>query len=273
MAALAICLVSCGDGSVIVHPTSKKISGPWGKYFEVVDRDYKIINNELSVEFKRIAEGSLKGEINYINVDLLDENGNVIASLEQDDVDNLLAIDVDETAYVKYNVKFSNTKGAVKIKISSKSESLSIAVDEDNVPSEDVSETEDKTIDVILPSALKGSVEVVKDAYHVKENSYGFPEITITFKLLKTVNTESLVSEYNQMWIVGEGQDEKGRVIKELMPNYNEWRTDDSEGREFKAFLEDEPGNTISMTFTGSKEGTDSETMKKVEKFKLKLTK
>ena len=271
MAALAICLVSCGDGSMIVHPTSKKISGPLGKYFEVVDRDYNIVDNELSVEFKRITEGSPKGEYNFINVDLLDENGNVIESLEKMDVDNLLAIDVNETAYIKYNVP--NAKRAVKIKFSSKSESLSIAVDGDNVLPETDSETEDKSIEVFLPSALKGSVEVVEDAYHVKKSSYGYPEITITFKLLKKVNTASLVSEYNQMWIVGEGQDEKGRVIKELMPNYNEWRTDDSDGREFKAFLEDEPGNTISMTFSGNKDGADSETMNKVEKFKLKLTK
>lgn len=263
MAALAICLVSCGDGSVIVHPTSKKISGSWGKYFEVVDRDYTIKDGSISLEFKRIAEGSLETDYNMIHVDLLDEKENLICSAEEF-LDNLVSIGVDETGYVKFYLPES--KGVAKIKVSSKSESLSVAVGE-------VSETEEKTIDIILPSALKGSVEVVEDAYHVKKSSYGYPEITITFKLLKKVNTASLVSEYNQMWIVGEGQDEKGRVIKELMPNYNEWRTDDSDGREFKAFLEDEPGNTISMTFSGNKDGADSETMNKVEKFKLKLTK
>ena len=57
------------------------------------------------------------------------------------------------------------------------------------------------------------------------------------------------------------------------MPNYNEWRSDDSE---FKTFLESEPGETINMTFTGSNAEESSESVsslcEKVNKFKLKIT-
>ena len=130
-------------------------------------------------------------------------------------------------------------------------------------------------IEAILPSNLKGKVEVT-DVSSVSVNSYGYPEIDVTFKLLSTVNTASMASEYGQLWIVGVGQDEQGRNVKELLPNYKEWRTDDSDGIEFKEFLEGEPGNTITMTFTGDNSDGDSDAVEeaigKVAKFQLKIT-
>lgn len=126
--------------------------------------------------------------------------------------------------------------------------------------------------DIILPSALRGSVSVVPGGMEVTKGKYGFPEISITFKLNKKVNTASLASAYGQLWIVGVGQDAQGRDVKELLPNYNEWRTDDSDGKDFKEFLEDSPGSTITMTFTGSDDGDVDAGIAKVKKFKLKLT-
>lgn len=124
---------------------------------------------------------------------------------------------------------------------------------------------------VILPSQLKGKVEVINAD---KEVSSGFPEVTITFKLLQKVNTAPFLSEYGQMWIVGAGQTASGVDVKSLMPNYNEWRSGDGDGGEFKAFLEGDPGDTITLSFSGSDEGGNVEAdLQEVEKFKLKLTK
>ncbi|MCH5306888.1 MAG: hypothetical protein J1E37_02325 [Prevotella sp.] len=126
--------------------------------------------------------------------------------------------------------------------------------------------------DVILPSQLKGKVEVINAEKGISK--YGSPAMSITFKLLSTVNTSSMLSEYGQMWIIGIGQTEKGVDVKELLPNYGEWRSGDSEGKEFKEFLESEPEETITMEFTGSKDDSQdvSSDLEKVKKFKLKIT-
>ncbi|MBR5102799.1 MAG: hypothetical protein IK092_06710, partial [Muribaculaceae bacterium] len=94
-----------------------------------------------------------------------------------------------------------------------------------------------KEVSVDLPSSLKGKVEVTKVS-RAYSGSYGYVTIDVTFKLLKKVNTAPFLSSYGQMWIVGDVRDASGAVVKGLMPNYNEWRTDDSDGSEFKQFLE-----------------------------------
>ena len=125
---------------------------------------------------------------------------------------------------------------------------------------------------VLLPSQLKGKVEVISAEKSV--DSYGFPAMNITFKLLSKVNTSSMCSEYGQMWIVGVGQTENGVDVKELLPNYREWRSGDSDGKEIKGFLEGEPGETLTLEFTGSKESSSNveSDLEKVKKFKLKIT-
>lgn len=144
--------------------------------------------------------------------------------------------------------------------------------------------------DVILPSQLKGKVEVLNgenDCIPVEFSDNGYPEVTITFKLLEKVETAPLASSYGQLWIVGVGQDSAGRDVKDLLPNYGEWRTGDSDGSEFKSFLEGEPDETITLSFTGEnnvelfekdeakiqagREKTEA-AMAKVAKFKLKIT-
>ena len=127
---------------------------------------------------------------------------------------------------------------------------------------------------VILPSSLKGSVEVINgvDGFiPVFVGEYGYAEVHITFKLLKTVNTSPLCTPYGQMWLAGVPQDSAGRNISDLIPSYDEWRSQDSDGSEFKAFLESEPGETITMEFTGT-EATFNE-CKGIGRFKLFTTK
>lgn len=126
---------------------------------------------------------------------------------------------------------------------------------------------------VLLPSPLKGKVEVI--SAEKGTSSYGYPEMTITFKLLSKVNTRPLCSEGGQMWIYGVGETESGIAVKSLLPNYGEWRSHDSDGEEFKTFLEGDPDDTITMEFTGDKDGSSNvaEDLEKVKKFKLKLSK
>ncbi len=125
---------------------------------------------------------------------------------------------------------------------------------------------------VLLPSQLKGKVEVINAEKSVGD--YGYPSMTVTFKLLSKVNTSSMLSEYGQMWIVGIGQTENGIDVKQLLPNYGEWRSGDSDGKDFKDFLESDPGETITLEFTGDKDSSDdvSADLEKVKKFKLKIT-
>lgn len=151
--------------------------------------------------------------------------------------------------------------------------------------SEAAPEPEQSEIQAILPSQLQGKVEVVSvDDVSINEDAY--PTISITFKLLQTVNTAPLSSQYGQLWIVGVAQDANGRDITALLPNYKQWRTDDSDGTEFKEFLEGTTGSTITMHFTGDN-GLDplesdeskisaarqrvSEAAEQIAKFKLKL--
>ena len=129
-----------------------------------------------------------------------------------------------------------------------------------------------KAENILLPSELKGSVEVVPEddgTIPVDMDDHHFPKVSITFKLLKKVPTESMVSEYGQMWLVGKAQDEKGRNIDDLNPkdiSSREWRTEDSDGEQFKNFLEGEVGETITLDFTGERNmdvfETDEEKMK-----------
>lgn len=151
--------------------------------------------------------------------------------------------------------------------------------------SDDDSASQPAGIEAILPSNLQGKVEVVSvDGVSVDEHAY--PEISVTFKLLQTVNTAPLASQYGQLWIVGVAQDASGRDVSELLPSYKQWRSGDSDGSEFKQFLEDAPGNTITLYFTGDN-GLDplendadkidtekqrvSAAAEKVAKFKLKV--
>ena len=278
----ALIIASCGGkkggDSFEVSVDNTTIGGKLSSYFTLVDKTYKYkkgIVDEVNVELKCIEPlpENLKA---YIAVEVLDEDGNVISARKADawsfsDYDVLRQASSGQTVTIKIE-NHENVGEEIPAKIR-----LSSIVEEDDKSKgeskDEISEIEEvkPSLEVILPSSLKGKVEVAFCG-EVTESSYGYPEVEIGFKLLQTVNTSSLVSEYGQMWLVGVGQDENGRNVKELLPNYEEWRTGDSDGKEFKEFLESEPGETINLTFTGGKEGDVSEGIKKVAKFKLKIT-
>ena len=282
VALMALIIASCGGkkggDSFEVSVDNTTIGGKLSSYFTLVDKTYKYkkgIVDEVNVELQCIEPlpENLKA---YIAVEVLDEDGNVISARKADawffsDYDVLRQTSSGQTVTIKIE-NHENVGEEIPAKIR-----LSSIVEEDD---ESKGESKDEiskikevkpSLEVILPSSLKGKVEVAFCG-EVTESSYGYPEVEIGFKLLQTVNTSSLVSEYGQMWLVGVGQDKNGRNVKELLPNYEEWRTGDSDGKEFKEFLESEPGETINLTFTGGKEGDVSEGIKKVAKFKLKIT-
>lgn len=126
---------------------------------------------------------------------------------------------------------------------------------------------------IILPNQLKGKVEVLSAEKSI--TNYGYPAMTIQFKLLSKVNTAPLISEGGQMWIIGVGETESGSPVKSLLPNYGEWRSGDSDGEIFKNFLEGDPDDTITLEFKGDKsESTNvSADLEQVKKFRLRLKK
>lgn len=124
---LAICIAACSGGGKVV-PSSKKINGPLGKFFEVVERDYKITDGVINVEIKRIEDGGPKdaswSSRPTFTMELLDEDGDVISSVSTDVVftreqlEAVFALGIDETTSISFNV--GEAKEAAKFKISSK---------------------------------------------------------------------------------------------------------------------------------------------------------
>lgn len=129
MAVLAISLAACSGGGKL-KPASKKVNGQLGKFFEVVERDYKINGNELSVEFKRIAVGGPTGaswssEPTFM-VEIQDEDGNSVASehtnvvFNKEQLESVFSLGVNETASITLRFNEDKIKDAVKFKVSSK---------------------------------------------------------------------------------------------------------------------------------------------------------
>ncbi len=129
MAVFACSFIACGNGEK-VSPTSQKVNGPLGKFFEVVERDYKMSENELNVEFKRIADGGPKGASwssePTFSVELQDEDGNVLTSkrtdvvLDKEKLETIFSLGIDETASITFKFDEDKIKGASKFKVSSK---------------------------------------------------------------------------------------------------------------------------------------------------------
>lgn len=290
MAVLTVCLAACGSDSAI-KPTSKKINGPLGQFYEIVERDYGLNGGEMSIEFKRIAEGgptdaSWTTEPTF-TVELLDETGNVLSTdvtdvvFDSEGLEGVFSLAVGESTSITF--KFEKTKGAAKFKVSSKwdanekEESPLSSSTSDASPTEETEKSGLQPSDVILPSVLKGKVEVINGengCILIESGIGGIPHLSITFKLLKNVATKSFENPYGQVFVYGIPQDKSGRTVSEVMPNYGEWRPDDSDGSQFKDFLKGDVGGTITLTFSGTSpeydENCDNEKgCPKIAKFKL----
>ena len=305
-------LVSCssGVGSKEITATSTEFtSGDLAKYIEVVDQPSELLFDEkdgaiatqyirLKVTLRMTKDGlknvdardiNFTGLLSVATINLVDENGSKIQDLsikseELLKLQKLLTGSEGDTQEIVFEGEYHNGDDAPKwfeqaskftpyltADISTEGASSEVTESEETSESTEGASSFDLN-NVLLPSQLKGKVEVISAEKSV--DSYGFPSMNITFKLLSKVNTSSMCSEYGQMWIVGVGQTENGVDVKELLPNYREWRSDDSDGKEIKGFLEGEPGETLTLEFTGSKDSSSNveSDLEKVKKFKLKIT-
>lgn len=300
---LMMAATSCSSGSEtkMINPTSTEFSyGELAKYVTVVDQPAELTHSErdgnhyisLKVTFKLTKEG-FKGidaqDIHFYrlmsvaNVQLYDELGNEIHELDLNEGDvlklkKLLTGNVGDTVELSFSAgtwtidAYNWYKSATQFAPHGSGDPK--ANTSTNQSETDVSDGESDfgPENVILPSQLKGKVEVISAEKSVA--SYGYPAVSVTFKLLSKVSTSSMCSQYGQMWIIGVGQNENGVDVKELLPDYREWRSGDRDGSEFKQFLEGDPDDTITLEFTGDKENSDdvSADLNKVKKFKLKIT-
>lgn len=134
---------SSNNDSFSLSPSTTKISGPLGEYFEVVDREYTpggSIGSDLNIELKRIKEGlpepweegmayskysSDKGYKMEFTVEIRDENGNVLdkeTAYSSEEMEALANLGVDETATIRVNIITIDKKKASKFKVGSKFE-------------------------------------------------------------------------------------------------------------------------------------------------------
>jgi len=123
--ALVFGLCSCGGGGV-VKPVSEKVQGPLSEYFQVVSKDYKILDDgwgaTISVEIKRIKEGFPEPweagmEVGYsdgkfeplFTIELQDADGSVVSKdqcdivFDSDDLKEIAALGVDESATITFD--------------------------------------------------------------------------------------------------------------------------------------------------------------------------
>jgi len=312
-ALLLAMITSCssGVGPKEITPTCTEFtSGELAKYIEVVDQpsELTIVDRyiRLKVKLQMTKDGFKNVDARDINfggqlssehiaaIQLVDENGTTVGSTFDQSlfiryvdilkVQKLLTGSKGDTVEVVFEEEYSNHDYATEYfeqasqftPIYTNDISVERSSSDEEESNNAIEKSEESSSfelsNVLLPSQLKGKVEVINAEKSV--NSYGSPSMVITFKLLSKVNTSSMCSEYGQMWIIGIGQTENGVDVEELLPYYREWRSGDSDGKEFKEFLESEPDETITLEFTGdNKSNNDVESdLEKVKKFKLKIT-
>ena len=204
MAVLAISLTGCSAGGKLT-PTSKKVNGPLGKFFEVVERDYKMNDNELSVEFKRIAKGGPTGASwssePTFTVELQDEDGNSIASehtdvvFSKEQLESVFSLGIDETASITFKFDKDKTKEAVRFKVSSKwGEGDSDGSDD----SSEIGYSDDRTVD------LRGTVDKYPVTMHLEikgsqvKGTYYYDSKGPNAKLILLGSNEDDIMEINE---------------------------------------------------------------------------
>ncbi len=305
IAVLVVAVVSlsaCKKSNISMKPETTKVSGDLANCFEVVDEEVvvKLKDGKLDdlesvwrVKVKRTdAPLPFEEGMNFISYggystitpyclvgfglriegadgDVVQENKATEGGMGgpySDDVEGLLKLKPGEVGEIRWSVdkKCMDAKEPLKFKVSSAYE----LVGDSEGSKAQANASSIELEDVVLPSQLKDKVEVIKVS---KKVSNGFPHVAVTFKLLSTVNTKPLCGYTNQFWIVGFAQDEDGAPIDAL--GSGEWRSGDSRGDQFKEFLEGEPGETITLSFSGINPPNVSAELDKVKKFQLKITK
>ena len=123
IAAATIVLAACSGGDSM-SPTSEKIQGPLGEFFEVVTKDYKAKDGKVSVEIKRIkagfpepwkegmAVGYSDGQVEPgFTIEFQDADGNVVSKdktdivSDKDELNAIASLSVDESATITFDCK------------------------------------------------------------------------------------------------------------------------------------------------------------------------
>ncbi|MBE6240602.1 MAG: hypothetical protein E7115_03800 [Bacteroidales bacterium] len=243
-------------------------------YISIVDNEYALKKNadtlslELKIkltkenpEFKGLSIDQILLEDSYTVAVFLTDGTESITSMFIEDNDQVNAIktllqgNVGDELNLKFTEITPDAKQIIKKATSIEPYRVSQYIDLDTPEARRAKHPGYVLVEnVKLPKSISGSVELVanEDGYFpIYLDEYNYPSIDFTFKLLKSVNTAPLSSAYGQMWLNGVPQKSNGANVKDLIPSYDEWRSDDSDGRQFKNFLEGEVGETITMTFTG----------------------
>lgn len=151
LAMLALLLFSCNEKPKTLKPVSSRIEGPLADCFEVVERDYPIIGNQVNIEFTRVNDCQIESQI---VADFLDDAGNVIATSnvglnDDQEVKFLFANKVGESSTVAFAVdKGIPTKVRIGSLIPSEEdgESHEVANDTEVVPDETILEDLDAPV-------------------------------------------------------------------------------------------------------------------------------
>ncbi len=124
---------------------------------------------------------------------------------------------------------------------------------------------------ILIPGPLKDVMEVVPEDdgnIYLDYSENGYPNLSLTFRLLKNVSIESFKENYG-WWLVGYPQDNKGRNIDDLIPSVGEWRYLGGKTDIFLNFLQDNIGSTITLNFSGERNyGLNEEDEAKIEEGK-----
>ena len=117
-------MVSCGNKTGGLKPKQLAITGPLGKYFEVVEREYKIIKEEsveaIYIEVRRIKEGlpepwqeNFGKEVGFddgkiepcLTAEFYDADGNIVGKMEssfsnRSDFQQMIDLAIDESSSI-----------------------------------------------------------------------------------------------------------------------------------------------------------------------------
>lgn len=188
-----IYIMSC-SGSDYVTVERESIYGPLGPYFKVVDREYKIVDGVINIEFERVAGGMPEPweegiDVGYtdnciepgITVEFLDTDGDILEKSQtsvvfnDDELDALVYLDINESVSIPFDVsnkKIKSFKASSSFKYHEPVKKAETAIQEvENIQKEidevyDEMEKEIKDVyDEVEKEVVEAYKEVVKDVF------------------------------------------------------------------------------------------------------------
>ncbi|MCR5660225.1 MAG: hypothetical protein K6G25_12985 [Bacteroidales bacterium] len=127
---LSFVLISCDKESKSVKPTTERINGKLGDYFEVVSRDYAFNEGRVAVEFKRVKDGlplpwNSNIALGYSDgcyepqfmVEFMDQDADVVSKdisdivTDRNELESLMSLNENETSTLTLTVGATNAVG------------------------------------------------------------------------------------------------------------------------------------------------------------------